>query len=160
VSLNRRVRTCLVIGYGNTLRRDDGAGPVVARVVAARGLPGVEVIEAQQLLPEHADALSRAERAVFVDARIAGEEEAASDRMVDVQRVEPSREARLAPHASDPAALLALAFMLFGHAPEAWLVTVQAVDLGIGEELSEEVAAAVPAAAAEVVRLLAAGATG
>ena len=31
----------LVIGYGNTLRGDDGVGPKVAEAVAALALPGV-----------------------------------------------------------------------------------------------------------------------
>jgi hypothetical protein len=35
-----------VIGYGNTLRGDDGIGPAVAEAVAALGLPGVRVIGA------------------------------------------------------------------------------------------------------------------
>jgi hydrogenase maturation protease len=123
----------LVIGYGNPLRRDDAAGPEVARRIAALGLPDVDVIEAHQLLPEHAEVLSRAERAVFVDASV---EEGAES--VEVRRVEPRADASLAAHASDPAALLAVALLLFERAPEAWLVTIPGVDFGIGEGLSPE----------------------
>jgi hydrogenase maturation protease len=122
--------------------------------VAVRGLAGVEVVEAHQLLPEHADALSRVDRAVFIDARIGEEADLSAGRGLEVRRLEPSREARLAPHASDPAALLALSFLLFGHAPEAWLVTLPGMDLGMGEGLSEEVAAAVPEAVAAIIELL------
>ena len=39
-------------------------------------------------------------------------------------------------HAASPPTLLALARDVFGHAPEAWLITVPVEDLGIGEGLS------------------------
>jgi hydrogenase maturation protease len=121
----------LVIGYGNPLRRDDGAGPALARRIADLRLPGVEVIEAHQLLPEHAAALSRADRALFVDA--SAEPGLAAPRMRELQ---PSAEPSLAPHASDPEALLALAAILFEHSPEARLLEIPAADLSIGEGLS------------------------
>ena len=63
----------LVIGYGNTLRGDDGIGPAVAEAVAALGLPGVRVIVAHQLTPELAADLADAQLVVFVDAAVGGE---------------------------------------------------------------------------------------
>ena len=39
-------------------------------------------------------------------------------------------------HAASPATLLAQARDVFGHAPEAWLLTIPAEDISIGEELS------------------------
>lgn len=141
------MQRALVIGYGNELRRDDGIGPRVARDVAALGMAGLEVIEAHQLLPEHAEVLSRFRLVVFVDASL----EAGG---VEVRRLEPSRDAVLAPHASDPEALLALAEALYGHAPEAWLVSVSAVDIGIGEGVSDETEERLPEAVETVVRLI------
>jgi hydrogenase maturation protease len=123
----------LVIGYGNPLRRDDGAGPEVARRIEALGLPGVEVIEAHQLLPEYAEPLSRAERAVFIDATV--EETATS---VEVRPIHPRADASLAAHASDPEALLAVALLIFDHAPDAWLVTIPGIDFSLGESLTPE----------------------
>jgi hydrogenase maturation protease len=67
--------TTLVIGFGNTLRSDDGVGPRVASVVAGWGLPGVVAIAVHQLGPELAEPLAEAGRAFFVDARLAGESE-------------------------------------------------------------------------------------
>src|SRR5262245_41264787 len=63
----------LVIGYGNTLRGEDGIGPAVAEEVAARGLPGVRVIVAHQLTPELAADIADARLVVFVDAAVSGE---------------------------------------------------------------------------------------
>ena len=140
----------LVIGYGNPLRRDDGAGQEVARRIEALALPGVEVIEAHQLLPEHAARLARCECAVFVDASV--EDNGAG---VEVREVRPAADASLAPHSSDPPALLALAFLLFDRAPRAWLVTIPACDLGLGEGLSDTAAAACAEAVAAVQQLCA-----
>ena len=39
----------LVIGYGNTLRSDDGVGPHIAQEVAAQGWPSVCSITVHQL---------------------------------------------------------------------------------------------------------------
>ena len=60
----------LVIGYGNTLRGDDGVGPKVAEAVEALQLPGVRTLVCQQLSPEHAEPISRARVVVFVDAAV------------------------------------------------------------------------------------------
>src|SRR5687767_15002380 len=60
----------LVIGYGNTLRRDDGVGPRVAETVGALRLPGVRTLVCQQLSPEHAEPISQADAVVFVDAAV------------------------------------------------------------------------------------------
>ena len=50
----------LVIGYGNTLRQDDGVGPYVAERFEELGLPGVRTLVEAQLSPEHAEVISMA----------------------------------------------------------------------------------------------------
>ena len=63
-------RHFLVIGYGNTLRGDDGVGPHVAEAIGAMRLPEVHTIVCQQLSPEHAAPISLAETVIFVDAAV------------------------------------------------------------------------------------------
>ena len=58
----------LVIGYGNTLRGDDGVGPRVVEAIGTLGLPGVRTLICPLLTPELADPISRAEKVIFVDA--------------------------------------------------------------------------------------------
>jgi hydrogenase maturation protease len=118
----------LVIGYGNELRRDDGAGPHVARAVASWGLPGVRALAAHQLAPELAEPVAGAEEVFFVDA-------GAGD-TVCVLPVPPEALAQTFGHTSSPQELLALAEALYGRRPRAWLVTVPAPDLDFGEGLS------------------------
>ena len=59
----------LVIGYGNTLRTDDGVGRLAAeRLADDPRLDGVRVIGRHQLTPELALDVSQAALVVFVDA--------------------------------------------------------------------------------------------
>jgi hydrogenase maturation protease len=120
----------LVIGYGNTLRGDDGIGPAVAGAVAALGLPGVRVIAAHQLTPELAADLAGARLAVFVDAAASGEPVAA------VQLHWPPRTADVMTHATEPRGLLALCQAVYGRCPEAWLVTAAGADFEFRDGLS------------------------
>ncbi len=138
----------LIIGYGNPLRGDDGAGPEAARRVERLGLPGVVVIACHQLLPEHAEILSRVGHAIFVDAH----RELARG-PIQVSALTPSDDARMGSHASDPAALMALSRALYGRAPAATLIAVPAVCFDLKEELSVLAAAGVDQAVAKIRRL-------
>ena len=120
----------LIIGYGNTLRQDDGVGPKVADTIAALDLPGVRALNCALLTPELADPISRARIAIFVDAAVD------APREVQLRKLAPADTSQIMAHAASPATLLALARDVFGHAPEAWWLTIPVENLGIGEELS------------------------
>ena len=60
----------LVIGYGNDLRSDDGAGRVVADRLDALALPDVTVRSVIQLTPELALEIAKFDTVVFVDASV------------------------------------------------------------------------------------------
>ncbi len=138
--------TTLVIGYGNELRRDDGAGPRLARAVAALRHPGVRALTAHQLTPELAEALSTADRAVFVDARPGGAS-------VRVESVAVATGRAALAHATGPGWLLGLTEAAFGRRPTAWLVTVPAVDFRFGRGLSAPAGRALTVALAEILNL-------
>jgi hydrogenase maturation protease len=137
----------LVIGFGNPLRGDDGAGPVVAARCREAG-PGVAVVVAHQLLPEMAEQIAAARLVIFVDAR-AGL--AAGD--IIVEKIEQPAPAPPLIHHFDPRALLSMAGSLYGHAPRAVLVGIGAASFDCGEELSKEVAQAASRAVAIVREL-------
>ena len=61
-------RNVLVIGYGSTLRSDDGAGPAVAHRVAEWNLPGVTTLTPVQLTPELAGEIAVCDLVLFIDA--------------------------------------------------------------------------------------------
>jgi hydrogenase maturation protease len=120
----------LVIGYGNTLRGDDAAGPHTAEAVAALRLPGVRVLSCHQLTPELAETLAEAERVVFVDAAVD------RPRRVRLRPLTPKSAGPSVSHATDPRTLLALTRELFGRAPRAWWLTIPAIRFEFGESLS------------------------
>ena len=112
----------LVIGYGNTLRGDDGLGPYVADAIAAQGWPDVQALTLTQLLPELAATIAEAESVVFVDADV---------HVTDVQMTALHPQMDLAgsaifAHHAQPAGLLTLAQALYGRCPPATLVSIPA----------------------------------
>lgn len=149
-----RLFKCLIIGYGNTLRNDDGVGPQVADTVAEWDLPGVKAIACGLLTPELADAISQAKRVVFVDASVE------SPRAVLCRELRPAESSQIMAHAADPRTLLALARDVFGYAPPAWWLTIPAEDLGIGDRFSALARRGVEEALAKVRVLLDAGTLG
>lgn len=125
----------LVIGYGNTLRGDDGVGPSVAETLAEFKLPGVRAVACQQLTPELSEAVSQADAVIFVDAAMDGAEE------VEWREVKADTEAAFAVHAINPGGLLRLAKDAFGRAPMAWTLAVPVSGFSIGEGLSKRACA-------------------
>jgi hydrogenase maturation protease len=133
--------TILVVGVGNTLRGDDGAGPEAARRLAAalEEHGPVRLLLLHQLAPEVALDLAQpdVQAAIFADA--------AADRAPgEVRAVRLSAAGGDAPssHHVAPTLLLAMAQALYGRCPPAWLVTVGGATFGHGEEFSPTVAAA------------------
>jgi hydrogenase maturation protease len=119
----------MVIGYGNEMRGDDGAGPFVAACIDAANLRGVVARMVRQLTPEMAADLAETRRVIFVDARAGSEE-------VLVQRLETADRDEWCAHRADPAALLGLTQAVFGRVPEAWWVTTPGFCFEVGEGLS------------------------
>jgi hydrogenase maturation protease len=143
------VSEVLVIGYGNSLRGDDGIGPHLARAVEAWARPHVRVLAVHQLTPELAEAVAAARRVVFLDAH-ADEDNGP----VRVSRLEPADTDPLSGHSGDPRALLKLARDLYGRTPESFWVTVAARGFGLGEGLSPEAKAHCRAALEQIAELL------
>ncbi len=130
-----RAASILVIGYGNTLRRDDALGCLIADMVGSCQRPGVRSMSLAQLTPELAAELAAIETAVFVDARIYSP---SSQPAVQVEPLLPCGEdwASLV-HALTPSVLLGLCKAAFGKCPRAWQVSVPGSDFSFGEGLSD-----------------------
>ena len=139
----------LVIGYGNTLRGDDGAGPRVAEAVSASEGPFLSVIAAHQLTPEMAYDVASAECVIFVDASADTEQTAVLVRSVEADGL-PFQGA----HSSSPEGLLTMARDAFERTPTAWLVTIPARNFEIGKEFSEVTQRALDQAIQVVLRLV------
>jgi hydrogenase maturation protease len=126
----------LIIGYGNPLRGDDGLGWHVAeRLRATIHDPDVEILTLHQLTPELMEPISRASRVIFLDARAGPVPGEIRERTIEAQA---AAGAAFTHHAT-PAALLAGAQALYGHAPQATLITVTGADFSLSDQLSPEV---------------------
>src|SRR5579859_7249585 len=137
----------LVIGYGNTLRSDDGVGPRVVEAVEELTLPGVHTVIRGLLTPELAEPISQARCVVFVDGAVD------APAQVQLRPLSPGASSQIMAHAADPRTLLALARDVFGHAPEAWWLTIPAENMEIGEELSAKAKAGVVRAVEEIRKI-------
>ncbi len=132
----------LLVAIGNTLRRDDGAG---ARVLDLLGpVEGAAAAVCEQLTPELAEDVARADTVIFIDA----------DVEVGPVRIEPLA-ATAAPlsssHSLSPGQLVAVAALLYSFRGEAWLCRVPGEDFGAGIGLSAR-AEANAACAARLLR--------
>jgi len=129
----------LIIGYGNELRGDDGAGIVAAELLMERiHDPEIEIVGQHQLTPELMEPISRAAHVIFIDAAVSG-------RAGKFQRVplHPAPACSRFTHHATPESLLAGAQALYGHTPEATLYTIPGRSFETGRELSPSVRRAV-----------------
>jgi Ni,Fe-hydrogenase maturation factor len=111
----------------------------------------VDALAVAQLTPELAEPLAAARLAVFVDARLAAEGDRSG---VEVVPLEPTGGAPAFGHAGDPRRLLALAEAVYGCSLRAWLVTVPATDLRLGEGLSPRAGRGLEVALRRIAALL------
>jgi hydrogenase maturation protease len=136
----------LVIGYGNTLCGDDGAGVYVAQMLIESGLPEtVRVITAYQLLPEMAADIEQAAHVIFVDARIGNQPGDIAHEVLS-----PSVRMESPGHHLHPSRLMGLAQTLYGRSPSAQLFTITGQTFDPGEGLSAVVRAKLPELVAQV----------
>jgi len=126
----------LLIGYGNPLRRDDGAGPALAGMIEARGgRIDLRVLTVHQLVPELAQDLAAADvsAVLFLDASVSG---CSEEPAVSIQPLGGVAPSPVVGHHFSPAELLCYAELLRGAALPAWQITIPGTDFGYGEGLS------------------------
>lgn len=123
----------LVIGYGNTLRGDDGVGYHLAEVVETWALPEVEAYPCHQLTPELAEPIAAAAQVIFIDATPPQNPHSP----IVVERLQADGYSSFFPgHHSSPTALLSLAQSLYGRQPVAYALLLPTWEMGYGEQLS------------------------
>lgn len=135
--MNAAAGVLLLIAYGNTLRRDDGAGLALAAQLAQvwrkRDI-AIRHLALQQLVPELALELCQADvrAVVFVDTMTAAAP------AIRLRSIVPADFGRTLGHYVTPETLLLYAQRLYGHYPPSWLMTIPGQDFGLGEGFSRE----------------------
>jgi hydrogenase maturation protease len=131
----------LVVGYGNSLRGDDGAGwHAAGRLADDPRLAGARVLARHQLVPELAVDVAEASLVVLVDATTVGDPGSILVRLVRPRRPAPATWS----HHLDPESLAGLAESLYGAAPPVVLVAVAAASLDADDRLSDVLERALP----------------
>jgi hydrogenase maturation protease len=119
----------LVIGYGNTLRGDDGIGFLVAEQVAAWNLPEVRSLSVHQLTPELAAEIAQAEVVYFADACVGRSQ-------TSIEPIEPVEITSRIDHLWSPSVLLHLAKKLYDADPVAYQILIPAIQFDYGTVVS------------------------
>jgi len=148
----------LVIGFGNTLRGDDGAGYYVAETIAQWSNATVKSIYVHQLTLDLAVEIADHQRVIFIDAVPYEHSSYGECATVIIQPLyadayQPGRNS-YAGHYSSPNALLAVAQHLYGINPIAYQILIPAADFSFGDAFSEVTANCVKLALAKVKELL------
>ena len=143
------VTQSLIIGYGNSLRSDDGIGGRVADIIGSWHLPKVQSLSRFQLTPELAADLAEVDLVIFVDACSTTE-----TRIIQLQALKPLNSIEIRSHFSDPRAILSLTQTLYGKCPQAWLIVVPGANFGFSDRLSSVGEKGVSQALIEIRNLL------
>jgi hydrogenase maturation protease len=146
----------LIIGYGNNLRQDDGAGGQLAELieqVCSQAELQTEQIITHQLTPELALDIARPEiqMVIFADTRIARSQADTKIRITPLSTIEATTPVG---HHLNPETLLLYSQELYGHRPAAWLFTVPGNSFEHGEGFSSQTEQALQTAGGEIRRWL------
>ena len=134
---------CLILACGNTLREDDGVGPLLAEWAEERwhGDARVRVLCDHQWTPDMAEEIAVSETVIFVDCALDQ-----TPGQILLRELSPaSLKPGLVTHHLGAAELLSVAQELYGTRPRrACLFTIGAGSIELGEGLSSAVRDALP----------------
>ncbi len=145
------------MGYGNVLRGDDGVGLVIADLLGAHRIEGLDVRGVQQLQIEWVSVWVNYARVILADAAMDGPR-------VMLRRLPTRREKRPnarparrdgVTHHITGGTLLELTRRLYGTGPEGYECRVRGESFEMGEGLSEVVRGAAEEAARQILELVA-----
>ena len=141
----------LVIGYGNTIRQDDGLGYRVAERLTDQppslSFCRFKAIAVHQLTPDLGAEVAEATEVIFVDMALATQMDRSSNSpispinsstqnpSVQLQRLSPGEQTTLG-HMSNPQHILQLSDRLFGKAPQGYWLLIPGEWCDLGEEFS------------------------
>lgn len=131
----------LIIGYGNTLRGDDGVGPAVATQLQVLLKTGqARVLVRPQLTFELAEDVSQAPFTLLIDAAGQG-----TPGTVGLHEIQPAKNpGSLFQHHVPPQVLLATAQILYDRLPPMTLISVAGMQFDQDRMLSDVVQRAIP----------------
>jgi hydrogenase maturation protease len=145
----------LVVGYGNTLRGDDGLGPHIVENLYDIAEPfgtSIHLLVLPQLDIILASAMYAADVAIFVDARADTNKE-----LVKVEEIAPAlgpATQRHTSHSISVPLLLRIALDWYGSAPDCYAVMPKGYDFSLGQILSNNARTAAVHATKQIMQIL------
>ncbi len=159
------MKNILIIGYGNTLRSDDGVGYHIAELcediyASSPSLQYfIKCLMVHQLIPELAEPISQSDLVIFIDAYPANDRE--NDLKVNNITLSPEALANtsmptsaLGLHSNDPVSLLNLSQYLYEKSPTAWSILIPASNFDFGEVFSSLTEGAIALALERIQELI------
>ncbi|MEA5509974.1 hydrogenase maturation protease [Crocosphaera sp. UHCC 0190] len=145
-------KNILVIGYGNTLRSDDGAGQKIAEIVANWNFKNVISLPLHQLSPELAENISQADLVIFIDVQETTNQEEEKPQIKQLKL--NNNHTNFNPHHSNPWNLLALTKALYQKEPLVYWILIPANNFNFGEDFSSMTKNAINLALEEIKKIL------
>src|ERR1039458_7437767 len=122
----------LVVGYGNPLCGDDGAGPYVVEKITEAAPPDVETRIFHQLPLEWVPDIHRFSMVMFVDAGV----QVPDDVIQPVKEVDGECSVSMS-HVLVPGLVMRLSGMLYGSTPPGFVCTILGDDFTLGAQMTE-----------------------
>jgi len=122
----------LLIGIGNSSRRDDGLGWAFLDKIKMQKAPDVELIYKYQLNIEDAEVISETDSVIFIDA-FSGELENG----FSFENCNPVDSFEFTTHALSPGVIVSLCKNLYDIKPEAYILKIQGFEWELKKGLSK-----------------------
>ncbi|MDJ0844549.1 hydrogenase maturation protease [Crocosphaera sp.] len=123
----------LIIGYGNTLRGDDGVGYKIAEIIEQWNVNNITSLAVHQLTPDLAEKLSQVDTVIFIDAVPITDINTAK---LEIKIIYTNQKSNNLAHHNNPEQLLSLTQAIYQKIPQAYWILVPAINFNFSEELS------------------------
>ncbi|ACB53756.1 hypothetical protein cce_4408 [Crocosphaera subtropica ATCC 51142] len=123
----------LIIGYGNTLRGDDGVGYKIAEMIEQWNLDNITSIAVHQLTPDLADKIAQSDTVFFIDAIPIHDINTAN---IQIKTLSINEKINNLAHHNNPEQLLYLTAAIYQKFPIAYWILVPALNFNFSEEFS------------------------
>ena len=126
-------RKILIIGYGNTLRGDDGIGYKIAEIIEQWNLDNITSFAVHQLTPDLAENIAKADTVIFIDAVPITNINTAN---LEIKTISSNQKNNNLAHHNNPEQLLSLSQAIYQKSPRAYWILVPALHFNFSEEFS------------------------
>ena len=123
----------LIIGYGNTLRGDDGVGYKIAEVIEQWNFDNTTSFAVHQLTPDLAEKISQVDTVIFIDAVPITDINTAK---LEIKTISLNHKIHNLGHHNNPQQLLSLTQAIYKKIPLSYWILVPAIDFNFHESLS------------------------